>query len=105
MAWLFLILAGFCEIGWPIGLKLGWNEQGIQPTWVAFAVLCLAVSGLLLFLAQREIPMGTAYAVWTGIGAVGTFFVGVWAFGDPGTPMRFISAAFVVAGIVGLKFA
>ncbi|NVO17969.1 MAG: multidrug efflux SMR transporter [Rhodoplanes sp.] len=103
MAWVFLLLAGVCEIGWPIGLKLGWAEQGIRWLWIGFAIVCITTSGALLLLAQREIPMGTAYAVWTGIGAVGAFVVGVWAFGDPGTVLRFASVGLIVLGIVGLK--
>ncbi|RAI42657.1 DMT family transporter [Rhodoplanes roseus] len=105
MAWVFLLLAGCCEIGWPIGLKLGWTEQGIRWLWIAFAIACITTSGVLLLLAQREIPMGTAYAVWTGIGAVGAFLVGVWFFGDPGTLLRFASVGLIVLGIVGLKLA
>ncbi|EJW11737.1 Quaternary ammonium compound-resistance protein sugE [Rhodovulum sp. PH10] len=105
MAWLFLLLAGACEIGWPIGLKLGWTAAGVRPLWLVFAVVCITASGFLLLLAQREIPMGTAYAVWTGIGAVGAFLVGVFAFGDPGTAMRFASVGLIVLGIVGLKLA
>ena len=65
----------------------------------------MAISGALLLLAQRDIPMGTAYAVWTGIGAVGAFTVGVLAFGDSASTMRLISIALIVAGIVGLKLA
>jgi quaternary ammonium compound-resistance protein SugE len=105
MAWIFLLLAGLCEIGWPVGLKLGWTEQGLRPLWVLFAVVCILASGALLLLAQREVPMGTAYAVWTGIGAVGAFLVGVWAFGDPGTILRFASVGLIVLGIIGLKLA
>lgn len=103
MAWVFLLLAGCCEIGWPIGLKLGWTPQGIRWLWIGFAVVCITASGALLLLAQREIPMGTAYAVWTGIGAVGAFLVGVWAFGDPASTIRFASVGLIVLGIVGLK--
>jgi quaternary ammonium compound-resistance protein SugE len=105
MAWVFLLLAGLCEIGWPVGLKLGWTENGLRPFWILFAIVCILASGALLLLAQREVPMGTAYAVWTGIGAVGAFFVGVWAFGDPGTLMRFASVGLIVLGIIGLKLA
>jgi quaternary ammonium compound-resistance protein SugE len=104
MAWVFLLLAGFCEIGWPLGLKLGWTEQGLRPIWIVFAIVCILASGALLLLAQREIAMGTAYAVWTGIGAVGAFLVGVWAFGDSGTLMRFASVGLIVLGIIGLKY-
>lgn len=105
MAWLYLVLAGAFEIGWPLGLKLGWTEAGARPLWLAFSVVCITVSGALLLLAQRNIPMGTAYAVWTGIGAVGAFTVGVLAFGDQASALRLISIALIVAGIVGLKLA
>jgi quaternary ammonium compound-resistance protein SugE len=105
MAWIYLVLAGLCEIGWPIGLKLGGTESLSRLLWIGFAIVCIVVSGGLLLLAQREIPMGTAYAVWTGIGAVGAFTVGIVAFGDPSTVMRWLSAGLIVAGIVGLKMA
>ena len=105
MAWTFLILAGLCEIGWPVGLKLGGIESLSRLLWIGFAVACILTSGVLLLLAQREIPMGTAYAVWTGIGAVGAFTVGVLAFGDASTAMRWASVALITAGIVGLKLA
>lgn len=105
MAWIYLILAGVCEIGWPIGLKLGWTENGARPLWLGFAIACMAISGVLLLLAQRVIPMGTAYAVWTGIGAAGTFVVGIVAFGDAATSMRLVSVGLIIAGVIGLKFA
>lgn len=105
MAWLYLLLAGLCEIGWPIGLKLGGIDSLTRMAWIGFAVACITVSGVFLLYAQREIPMGTAYAVWTGIGAVGAFTVGVTAFGDPASTARIVSAMLIVAGIVGLKLA
>ncbi len=105
MAWTFLILAGVCEIGWPIGLKLGGIESVSRVLWIAFAVACMLTSGVFLLLAQREIPMGTAYAVWTGIGAVGAFTVGIVAFGDASAAMRWVSVGLIVAGLVGLKLA
>lgn len=105
MAWVYLVLAGFLEIGWPIGLKLGWTQEGLRLLWLAFAIFCILCSGLLLLMAQKEIPMGTAYAVWTGIGAVGTFMVGIAAFGDAATPMRLASAGLIIVGVIGLKFA
>lgn len=105
MAWLYLVMAGVLEIGWPIGLKLGWTEAGARPLYIGFAVVCMTASGALLLLAQRIIPMGTAYAVWTGIGAVGAFTVGILAFGDSASAMRMVSIALIVAGIVGLKLA
>lgn len=105
MAWFYLLLAGICEIGWPLGLKLGNAEGGLRLGWIAFAVISMTASGALLFLAQRAIPMGTAYAVWTGIGAVGAFVVGILMFGDSASIARLLSIALIVAGIVGLKMA
>ena len=103
-AWAYLIVAGLCEIGWPIGLK--WTQQ---PGWTvlgaAMAVISLAISGGLLFLAQRDISLGTSYAVWTGIGAAGTFLVGVWFFGDPSSFGRWLGAALIIAGVITLKLA
>jgi len=105
MAWLYLGLAGICEIGWPVGLKLGWTDAGARPGWIVFAIVAMTASGALLLWAQRSIPMGTAYAVWTGIGAVGAFVVGILAFGDQASAMRLVSIGLIVAGIVGLKLA
>jgi len=105
MAWTYLILAGMFEIGWPIGLKLGGIDSVSRLLWIGFAVACMMASGVMLLLAQREIPMGTAYAIWTGIGAIGAFTVGVVAFGDAGTAMRWASVGLITAGIVGLKLA
>jgi quaternary ammonium compound-resistance protein SugE len=105
MAWVYLLMAGICEIGWPVGLKLGWTDTGARPLWLVFAAVAIVVSGALLMLAQRHIPMGTAYAVWTGIGAVGAFTVGILAFGDTVSVIRFVSIGLIVAGIVGLKLA
>jgi len=105
MAWLQLIVAGIFEWGWPVGLKLGWTDAGANAPWIAFAIVCMAASGVLLLLAQRRIAMGTAYAVWTGIGAVGTFLIGIAVFGEAATPARFLFVGLIVAGIGGLKFA
>jgi quaternary ammonium compound-resistance protein SugE len=105
MAWLYLGLAGLFEIGWPLGLKLGWTDQGARPWWIVFAIVAMTASGALLLWAQRSIPMGTAYAVWTGIGAVGAFVVGIAVFGDSASLMRMASIALIVAGIIGLKIA
>ena len=103
MAWVYLVIAGIFEWGWPVGLKLGWTEQGPQYGWIAFAVICMAASGALLLVAQRTIPIGTAYAVWTGIGAVGTFVLGILLFSEPATLARFFFVGMIVAGILGLK--
>jgi len=104
LAWTCLIAAGMFEIGWPIGLK--WAQtQGKLITGVIVAVVAMAISGVLLYLAQKDIPIGTAYAVWTGIGAAGTFMVGVWFFGDAGSLGRWLGAALIIGGVVTLKLA
>ena len=103
MAWLYLVLAGICEIGWPVGLKLGWTETGARPGWIIFAAVAMTASGALLLWAQRFIPMGTAYAVWTGIGAVGTFLLGILLLHEPAAMARFFFVGLIVVGIAGLK--
>ena len=105
MAWLYLLLAGVFEWGWPVGLKLGVTGTGYDVAWLSFAGVSMFASGYLLLLAQRTIPMGTAYAVWTGIGAVGTFMLGILFFGDAATLQRFFFIGLIVVGIVGLKMA
>jgi quaternary ammonium compound-resistance protein SugE len=105
MDWTALVVAGLFEWGWPVGLKLGWTDQGAHGGWIAFAILCIAASGALLLYAQRTIPMGTAYAVWTGIGAVGTFVLGVLLFAEPASFARWFFVALIVTGIIGLKLA
>ena len=102
MAWIYLIVAGLFEIGWPLGLKLS-QTTAHKIVWILFAVVSMSASGLFLWLAQKSIPMGTAYAVWTGIGAVGAFVVGILLFKDPATIFRILSVTFIVIGIIGLK--
>ncbi len=103
MAWLYLVVAGLFEIGWPLGLKKGYGPDGIQIGWILFAIVTMTASGALLLWAQRTIPMGTAYAVWTGIGAIGAFVVGILLFGDQATTIRIASIALITAGIIGMK--
>lgn len=100
--WIYLFLAGLFEIGWPVGLKIA-QEPGRLVVGVSMAVAFLAISGVLLWLAQRTIPIGTAYAVWAGIGAAGTFAVGIAVFGDQIAWLRILSVGLIVAGVVGLK--
>lgn len=104
MSWFYLVLAGFFEIGWPFGLKLA---QGGEYRWagLALALGSMITSGFLLWLAQKEIALGTAYAVWTGIGAAGTFLVGVWLFGDPSSLPRYLGVSLIIAGVITLKLA
>jgi quaternary ammonium compound-resistance protein SugE len=104
MAWIYLVAAGLLEIGWPLGLKIAESPES-RIRGVVTAVLFMGASGTLLWLAQRQIPMGTAYAVWTGIGAVGTLIIGILVYGEPSTVMRLGSASLIVLGIIGLKLA
>jgi quaternary ammonium compound-resistance protein SugE len=103
MAWLYLCIAGVFEWGWPVGLKLGMTDNGLHWGWISFSILCMVCSGALLLIAQKTIPMGTAYAVWTGIGAVGAFVIGIYFFAEPATLARWFFVGLIVAGIVGLK--
>lgn len=98
MAWILLVLAGLFEIGWPVGLKMA-QEPATRITGIAIAVLFMMFSGALLWYAQKQIPLGTAYAVWTGIGAAGTFFVGVIAYGDPTSFLRYLGVVLIIAGV------
>ena len=104
MSWIYLVLAGLFEIGWPIGLKLA-QGSGQRVFGVTLAVGCMAMSGALLWLAQKEIPLGTSYAVWTGIGAAGTFLVGIWLFGDASSLGRYLGVLLIIGGVVTLKLA
>lgn len=89
MAWIYLLLGGFFEIGWPLGFKLAHDSSG-KILWIAFSVLSMALSGLFLFMAQKTIPIGTAYVVWTGIGAVGTLLIGIFFFNEFGFILEII---------------
>jgi len=104
VAWVYLVLAGLFEIGWPVGLKLA-QEDKTRLLGVAVAVVFMGVSGMLLWLAQKQIPIGTSYAVWTGIGAAGTFLVGVVFFGDASSLLRYVGIALIMAGVATLKLA
>jgi quaternary ammonium compound-resistance protein SugE len=101
MAWLFLLVAGLFEVGWAVGLKY---TDGFTRFWPTLAtVAAMAVSLYLLALAIRTIPIGTGYAVWTGIGAVGVAILGMVLFDEPRDLLRIGSILLIVAGIVGLK--
>ena len=103
-AWLLRVLAGLFEIGWPIGFKLTEQAAFRILGWVV-AVVCMGLSGWLLWLAQKHIPIGTAYAAWTGIGGAGTFLIGVLVFGDTLTVWRALGAAMIIGGVITLKLA
>ena len=103
MAWAMLVIAGLFEMGWAIGLKY---TEGFTRLWPSvWTVLAMIVSLGLLGIAMKSLPVGTAYAVWVGVGAVGTVILGIVLLGEPASAFRLISIALIVAGIVGLKLA
>lgn len=104
MSWLYLIFAGLLEIGWPVGLKWA-QEPNTRWLGVAVAVAFMVASGFFLWMAQKQIPIGTAYAVWTGIGAAGTFAVGVFFYDDPLSLLRAIGVLLILGGVILLKLA
>ncbi len=101
MAWVLLFVAGVFEVAWAVGLK---TSEGFSRLWPSvFTLVCMIVSVVLLALAMRSLPVGTAYAVWTGIGAVGTAILGMILFAEPRDAARLLCLGLIVAGIVGLK--
>ncbi|WP_186420715.1 quaternary ammonium compound efflux SMR transporter SugE [Bosea sp. CS1GBMeth4] len=101
MAWTYLFLAGLFEVGWAIGLKYTQGFTRLLPT--ALTAASMAVSLGLLGLALKSLPLGTAYAIWTGIGTIGTAVLGIVLLGEPATALRLACIGLIVAGIVGLK--
>jgi quaternary ammonium compound-resistance protein SugE len=101
MAWVYLFFAGLFEIGWAVGLKYTEGFTRFWPT--VLTALSMIVSLVLLGLALKTLPVGTGYAVWTGIGAVGTVILGIALLGEPATAGRLVCVGLIVAGIVGLK--
>ena len=103
MNWMLLVLAGLLEVGWAVGLKY---TEGFSRLWPSvFTALAMVASFWLLSLALRSLPLGTAYGVWVGIGAVGTALAGMLLFHEPATPLKLASLVLVVAGIAGFKLA
>ncbi|MGE5471671.1 MAG: quaternary ammonium compound efflux SMR transporter SugE [Bacteroidota bacterium] len=100
-AWIVLLVAGLCEVGWAVGLK--YSEGFSRPGISAATLAAMVASVVLLGWSLKTLPLGTAYAVWTGIGAVGTALLGMLLFGESREVARLISIALIVAGIVGLK--
>ena len=101
MSWTILVIAGLFECAWAIGLKY---TDGFSRFWPsAFTVVTMIISVVLLGIAMRNLPVGTAYAVWTGIGAVGTVILGIVLFSEPANAARLVCVGLIVAGILGLK--
>jgi len=101
MAWLMLVVAGVLEIGWAVGLK--YADGFTRPGPSVLTVAAMVLSMVLLAMATRTLPIGTAYAVWTGIGAAGTALLGIWLFQESASFARLFCIALIIAGVVGLK--
>ena len=97
-------MAGLFEIGWPVGLKMA-QAPDSRVSGVVIAIVCMGISGWLLWLAQKQIPIGTSYAVWTGIGAAGTFLVSVMFYGDVASLGRYLGIILIISGVITLKMA
>ncbi len=102
MSWLLLLLTGLFEVAWAIGLK--YTDGFSRPLPTLLTLSAMGVSVLLLAMAVKQLPLGTAYAVWTGIGAVGTVLMGIWLFNEPATLARVLCLLLIIGGILGLKF-
>ena len=103
MHWLFLIIAAIFEIGWPLGFTLYSTQPERFWAWISFAIISMTLSGVFLYLAQRAIPVSTAYIIWTGLGAIGTLLIGILFFGDSASLLRMFFALLTLVGIVGLE--
>lgn len=103
MAWLLLIAAGILEIGWPLGFKLASIYEKYFYVFITISVISMGASGFLLYIAQKSIPIGTAYVIWTGIGAVGTVLIGILFFHDSANIFRLLFVLLILSGVVGLK--
>jgi len=103
MVWIILVIAGLFEVGWVVGLKYTEGFTRLWPT--IWTVLAMIISLWLLGIAMKSLPIGTAYAIWVGVGAVGAVVLGIVLFGEPADAARLISIGLIVVGIVGLKLA
>ena len=103
MAWILLIIAGLFEIGWPLGFKLASMHSTYFIWFIGLSILSMGLSGYFLYLAQKSIPIGTAYVIWTGIGAIGTVLLGILFFHDSANIFRLLFLSLILIGIVGLK--
>lgn len=104
MGWIYLLIAAVFEVGWPLGLKMA-SVSSAKVLWIIFSIIVMGLSGVFLYLAQKEIPVGTAYAIWTGIGASCTFLIGVIFFHDTLSVLRVLALFLIIAGVIMLKIA
>lgn len=104
MGWIYLLIAAVFEVGWPLGLKMA-SVSSAKVLWIIFSIIVMGLSGVFLFLAQKEIPVGTAYAIWTEIGASCTFLIGVIFFHDTLSVLRVLALFLIIAGVIMLKIA
>lgn len=104
MSWVYLFIAALFEVGWPFGLKMASLNQN-KVFWIIFAIIAMILSGVFLYLAQKQIPIGTSYAIWTGIGAFCTFTIGIILFNDSLSVMRSLGALLIISGVIILKLA
>ncbi len=102
MSWLYLLIAAMFEVGWPLGLKIA-TTSSYKIFWIVFAIIAMGLSGIFLYLAQKQIPIGTAYAIWTGIGASCTFLIGIYFFQDALSLMRILGVFLIITGVIMLK--
>lgn len=103
MAWILLVLAGLFEVGWAIGLKY---TEGFTKLWPSVGTIAAMIISLgLLGVAMKTLPVGTAYAIWVGVGAIGTVILGIVLFNEPANALRIVSVLLILAGLIGLKLA
>ena len=102
MSWLYLLIASIFEVGWPFGMKMASLSEN-KIAWIVFAIIAMALSGIFLYFAQKEIPIGIAYAIWTGIGAVCTFLLGVFVFQDAVNLIKIFGVSLIILGVILLE--
>jgi len=102
VSWFYLLIASIFEVGWPFGMKMA-SLGANKLYWIIFAIIAMALSGIFLYIAQKEIPIGIAYAIWTGIGATCTFLLGVYVFQDTVSLMKILGIVLIILGIILLE--
>ncbi|MDT3693705.1 MAG: multidrug efflux SMR transporter [Mucispirillum sp.] len=103
MSWVYLIIAGIFEVGWPLGFKLASTYTKYSVVFIGVSVISMTLSGVFLYIAQKTIPIGTAYVIWTGVGAVGTLLIGIFFFGDSANFWRLFFITMIIIGVIGTK--